>query len=473
MPRIWQGCIYIFRILCSLKLAVIVILAIAASIATGTVLESLYDISTSQYWVYRSFWFHGLLFLLGLEIFCVAMSRYPWKSSHIPFLLAHAGIIILLFGAWLTDRYGLDGSLRISESELGSAVDVSVNQLVISDHSSVHTIPIEWIPPTVQMKPFSAQSLGLPYDLKVEKFITHADVDISFPAQPKSGKKLEPAVEVNISGGPMQISQNYWMWSGGKSWNVIQAGPAVLALGVEPPRVSGQPTLVLFPQSDGSLKYKAYSSEDKILEGRIEKNKIENAEINPGWKGAVQVKIKKWVENATVVAKYRSSRVQYGDLAPPSAIFLTTGSGGADQNIWLGLGEKATLVMHGKNLEVGYFPKRVILPFSLRLDRFKIDHYDGTRNPSSYSSQVSVVEGQNVQSNITISMNEPLEYKGITFYQSSYEDALPRPTTSIFSVNQDPGRAWKYWGSVLIVLGSILLFAMKYGFGKYIKGKRK
>ena len=32
----------------------------------------------------------------------------------------------------------------------------------------------------------------------------------------------------------------------------------------------------------------------------------------------------------------------------------------------------------------------------------------------------------------------------------------------ILSVNRDPGRAMKYWGSILIVLGSILLFAMKY-----------
>jgi cytochrome c biogenesis protein ResB len=66
------------------------------------------------------------------------------------------------------------------------------------------------------------------------------------------------------------------------------------------------------------------------------------------------------------------------------------------------------------------------------------------------------------QKEAIISMNEPLEMKGYTIYQASYEDADPRPVTSIFSVNRDPGRPWKYLGSALIVLGSVLLFAAKY-----------
>jgi hypothetical protein len=459
---------YAFKVLCSLKLAVLIILAIAGSIATGTILESIYDTPTSQYWVYRATWFHGLMFLLGVEIFCVAMSRYPWKPRHIPFLFAHAGIIILLFGSLLTDRKGLDGTLRIGEGELGTAVDVFQNQLVVSDHQDVHTIPIEWIPPTVNFKSFSVQSRGLPYDIKVEKFITHADVDINFLPKEYTDLKTppQPAAEINISGGPMQISQDYWVWSGGKSWNVVQAGPAVLAMDIEPPRKKGQPTLILLRQSDGSLKYKSYSSQDKLTEGRIKKSNLEGAEITTGWSNSVHVKIKKWIDHAAVSALYKPSRVQYTDAAPTSAIFLTTGTGGEDQNVWLGLGEKATLVNKGKSIEVGYFPKRVILPFSVKLNRFQIDHYEGTRNPSSYSSNVDVMDGAQSRSNIVISMNEPLEYKNITFYQSSYEDAFPRPTVSIFSVNQDPGRYWKYNGSILIVLGSILLFLVKYKLGQ-------
>ena len=81
----------LFDFFASLKLAVIVLLGFAASLATGTILESQYDTATAQYYVYRSPWFFGLLGLLGVNIFFAAMSRYPWKGRHTPFILAHIG----------------------------------------------------------------------------------------------------------------------------------------------------------------------------------------------------------------------------------------------------------------------------------------------------------------------------------------------------------------------------------------------
>jgi cytochrome c biogenesis protein ResB len=129
------------------------------------------------------------------------------------------------------------------------------------------------------------------------------------------------------------------------------------------------------------------------------------------------------------------------------------------ESVWLGLGDFAVLHQDNQEVQLAYMPRRVILPFGVRLERFQIDHYDGTRNPMQYSSQVNVMGGGADENNlITISMNEPLHAGGFTFYQSSYEEREPRPVTSIFSVNRDPGRELKYAGSLLIVLGSIHLF---------------
>ena len=73
----------------------------------------------------------------------------------------------------------------------------------------------------------------------------------------------------------------------------------------------------------------------------------------------------------------------------------------------------------------------------------------------SYESDVSV-EGLG---KVNISMNEPMKHAGYTFYQSSFqEDDMGRPTASILSVNKDPGRWIKYFGSALIVLGIVMLF---------------
>ena len=110
----------------------------------------------------------------------------------------------------------------------------------------------------------------------------------------------------------------------------------------------------------------------------------------------------------------------------------------------------------------------MVLPFGLKLAKFSIDRYQGTNSPSEFSSRVDIDGGKDpgVKDHL-ISMNEPLKHGGYTFYQTSYVDAQPRPTISIFSVNQDPGRWPKYLGCLLLVLGSIWLFA-----SKYVKGKK-
>ena len=99
------------------------------------------------------------------------------------------------------------------------------------------------------------------------------------------------------------------------------------------------------------------------------------------------------------------------------------------------------------------------MDFDLELVDFEVGRYQGTTRAATYASDVRVVEGDTKSDVINISMNEPLYHKGFTFYQSSFsEDEFGKPTTSVFSVNRDPGRPWKYLGSILIVAGCIWLF---------------
>ena len=75
---------------------------------------------------------------------------------------------------------------------------------------------------------------------------------------------------------------------------------------------------------------------------------------------------------------------------------------------------------------------------------------------AGYESQVQVNEGKSVE---RISMNHPLKEDGYTVYQSGFEeDEKGVPVASVFSINKDPGRFVKYFGSLLIVLGSLILF---------------
>lgn len=60
--------------------------------------------------------------------------------------------------------------------------------------------------------------------------------------------------------------------------------------------------------------------------------------------------------------------------------------------------------------------------FDLKVDKFWIDYHENG-SVKSYNSTLTVVEGGESKLTKTITVNDPLVYKGIWFYQSSYGDA--------------------------------------------------
>lgn len=63
---------------------------------------------------------------------------------------------------------------------------------------------------------------------------------------------------------------------------------------------------------------------------------------------------------------------------------------------------------------------RLDLGFALQCDSFSIDYYPNSM-PKTYRSQVTVIDGTKPVLTTNIEVNRPLTYKGITFYQSSYQ----------------------------------------------------
>lgn len=60
------------------------------------------------------------------------------------------------------------------------------------------------------------------------------------------------------------------------------------------------------------------------------------------------------------------------------------------------------------------------LGFSVRCDDFDVDFYGNSDMPKEYSSILTVIDNGQEVLRKRIEVNEPLKYKGITFYQSSY-----------------------------------------------------
>ncbi|HEV7619321.1 MAG TPA: cytochrome c biogenesis protein ResB [Burkholderiaceae bacterium] len=78
------------------------------------------------------------------------------------------------------------------------------------------------------------------------------------------------------------------------------------------------------------------------------------------------------------------------------------------------------------------------LPFTIRLKKFVIEHYS-TGMPKLFASEVTVTDKESGESfPATIKVNEPLIYKGLAVYQSSFEDGGSR-----LKLTGYPMRGWQ------------------------------
>jgi cytochrome c biogenesis protein len=63
------------------------------------------------------------------------------------------------------------------------------------------------------------------------------------------------------------------------------------------------------------------------------------------------------------------------------------------------------------------------LGFEVRCDDFRVTYYEGSQRPRDYKSDLVVIDNGQEVIKKTIEVNDPLTYKGLTFYQSSYGPA--------------------------------------------------
>lgn len=125
------------------------------------------------------------------------------------------------------------------------------------------------------------------------------------------------------------------------------------------------------------------------------------------------------------------------------------------QTFWVSSLEPVAFNHSGQRITFFLNKKTITLPYELTLDEFKMDTDPGTKNPASYESFVTLFKGNEGSTKHHVYMNNPLKHDNFTFYQASYFQTQDGPFGSVLSVNFDPGRPWKYFGSLLLVLGSI------------------
>ncbi len=112
----WQGN-PIFEFFASLKLAVVLLAMLIIAAIAGTLYESSFDAKVARAYVYGAPWFNLWLVLLGANLACSALSRWPWRKHHLAFLITHLGIITLLIGSLIGRIWGIEGTMTLFKGE--------------------------------------------------------------------------------------------------------------------------------------------------------------------------------------------------------------------------------------------------------------------------------------------------------------------------------------------------------------------
>lgn len=558
---------WLFHLLSSLKLAVIVLLSLGTILAVGTVYESLYDTATAKHYVYGTTWFAVVLGVLGLNVFFAALSRWPWKRHHIGFLITHLGIILLLIGSLITLIQGYEGQMILAEGETGRRMTLQEPQLYFYDlqNEKLEQVKADFrFAPPSKDKPWSATALsGLM--ITADDFIPNAAEELRVEPD---GDAVNPALAIKIQGSRAEMQE--WVFAREFEKQSLNLGPARLvyvelpdaaafhkilakpeqyagpllrvnqeliavpaelpakqargpyevtvqeyfshaavesgrlrnmsaersnpAVSVELSGPNGEERHSVFakfpdlPTAHGRLekpaKLRLYdlpadwnSGNNELLVARLDDGALlyalkaggiwdapkalkPNAPVATGWMD-FQFSLAQQVDNARLEKVYRKVPVPKGKEGPPSALHLKVADGFENREFWLGRGSSRDLSVGGRKIKVAYGLKTKPIGFELKLDKFKMGTYEGTKDPSAYESDVTLIaEGEAPKPHL-IAMNQPLEYGKYKFFQASYQLNPDGPDFSVLAVAYDPGIFLKYLGSLVMIGGIALMFYFK------------
>jgi len=178
-----NGAHAIYRFLASVKLAVLTLGTLAATLGYATLFESWYGTTAVREYIYRAPGFAILLAFLGTNILCAALIRYPWKKRQTGFVITHAGLLVLLAGSLYSVRTSDEGQVGMLEGdvkgELVRTDDPVIRVWEVDPHTqqNLREIDLPFEPGAFGWGPGRPQPAGV-----VERVISTVTLGLASPA---------------------------------------------------------------------------------------------------------------------------------------------------------------------------------------------------------------------------------------------------------------------------------------------------
>jgi hypothetical protein len=220
--RVFPSLSALFRFLASLKLAVTLLISLAIILGIATYIESIASADEARRLVYQTWWFSFVLIILAINVAFAALSRLPWKRRHVGFVVTHAGIILVLAGSLITQRWGFEGQMALVEGEQSSALLLGESLLEVTTHGSEDAESSEMkLLSADAFKPGSRFELGHGTTATVLEYYRNAvDTEEVSPY----GNEPNPAIHFGLKGSRAEVSE--WLFARDPNRRSLELGPA-------------------------------------------------------------------------------------------------------------------------------------------------------------------------------------------------------------------------------------------------------
>ncbi|MDN3644069.1 cytochrome c biogenesis protein CcsA [Lutimonas halocynthiae] len=449
----------ILSILFSPKMALTLLFVFAASMATATFVENDFGTQTARTVIYNAWWFELVMVLLGMN-FIANMFRYKlFRRQKWPVLLFHIAFIVILVGAGISRYTGFEGIMRIRE---GASSNIMISD---KNYLQLHLVGQEANPILQKEIYFSPIKDN---NIKIESSIDGEAVFVSFKEFiPDAREQLIKAT--NEKGD--EFIELVLAAGNGRETIYIQEESSKL-IGTHQHEIAFQSKVAsgveIFKKND-SLKIRSTEDIDFFTmateaAGMLDANVSYNLRMNTLYRfhdfSFVAVKHEK---NGKLVWKSASKKPKDNDDNIDDLLVFDIESKGEQQELAVvykhgHLPKFKSFYVHDKEIKLGYGALAVKTDFSLKLRDFQMEKYPGSTSPSSYASEVTIIDGA-VKEDFRIYMNHVLDYKGHRFFQASY-DSDEKGT--VLAINKDlPGTVITYIGYILMGLGMFLTLFVK------------
>ncbi|MAX68635.1 MAG: c-type cytochrome biogenesis protein CcsB [Flavobacteriales bacterium] len=466
----------------SMKFVVLLLLIFAFSIGYATFIENDFGTDSAKALIYNTWWFELLLIILGISLILNMIKHKVFRKDKLAILTFHLSFILILLGAAITRYTGYEGMMQINKGESkntfisdGVFLQIKVhdkdNQYSLDKNMYLSGITKKFDHIPILKNLFSNYFSVSNSDLKNNFFISYSDFKTN----------LKDSVSKEVSGITLSSSSN--SEKKGTELSVNEFSHKDILFEKE----------VRFKDVNFTVNNIQDSSVNFIVENDrvscVSDYNISVTTMPPTGDPVIFISGTEFEIKKMSLLDINGNKYMFGDFCYNQDTVSYSMSDNMDNSgnnsnrtidelaLEVKVGNKTKKVnlrgtkgippsftkfkLEDLYFTLSYGPKYYTLPFSVRLDSAEVDKYPGSEYPSSYASQVTVIDGDNIFP-FRIFMNNILNYRGFRFYQSNIDTETKNPQWTGLSVNHDWwGTLITYVGYSLMLLGMILSFFFK------------